>query len=145
MILVDANILVYAYAQGMPQHEAARSWLDERLNGAARVGLPWESLIGFVRLVTNPRVFERPAAVRAAWGQVSEWLDVESAWIPQPTPQHRAILDRLLSAAGQGANLIPDAHLAAIAIGHGLELCSSDGDFARFSELRWANPLATRA
>jgi len=142
VILVDANLLVYAYARGMPQHEAARAWVDACLNGDARVGLPWESLTAFVRLVTNPRVFERPAAVGAAWAQVKEWLDTEPAWIPQPTPQHRALLDRLLLEAGPGANLVPDAHLAAIAIGHGLELCSADGDFARFGGVRWRNPLA---
>jgi uncharacterized protein len=141
MILVDANLLVYAYARGMPQHEAARAWLDDRLNGAARVGLPWESLTVFVRLVTNPRVFERPATVLAAWAQVNEWLETEPAWIPQPTPQHREILGRLLAGTPQGGNLVPDAHLAAIAVGHGLELCSTDGDFARFPELRWVNPL----
>ena len=142
MILVDANLLVYAYARGMPQHEAARTWLDGCLNGATRVGLPWESLIAFVRLVTNPRVFERPAPVGAAWAQVKEWLGAAPAWVPQPTPQHQALLDRLLRDLGRGANLVPDAHLAAIAMGHGLELCSSDGDFARFGGLRWRNPLA---
>jgi uncharacterized protein len=109
------------------------------------MGLPWESLAAFVRLVTNPRVFERPATVAAGWSQVNEWLETEPAWIPQPTAQHREILGRLLAGAPQGGNLVPDAQLAAIAVGHGLELCSTDGDFARFSELRWTNPLAARA
>lgn len=142
MILVDANLLVYAYARGMPQHAAARAWLDACLNGDSRVGLPWESLTAFMRLVTNPRVFERPASVAAAWGQVREWLGTEPAWVPQPTPQHADLLERLLRESGAGANLVPDAHLAAIALGHGLELCSTDGDFARFATLRWRNPLA---
>jgi toxin-antitoxin system PIN domain toxin len=112
------------------------------LNGTTRVGLPWESIVAFVRLVSNPRVFERPATVAAAWGQVGEWLDLGPVWIPRPTPEHRAILGALLGEAPRGANLVPDAHLAAIAIGHGLELCSTDGDFARFGNLRWTNPLA---
>jgi toxin-antitoxin system PIN domain toxin len=142
MILVDANLLVYAYARDMPEHEAARAWLDDRLNRGDRVGLPWESLVAFVRLVTNPRVFERPATVAAAWGQVREWLDLPAVWIPQPTPQHCDILGRLLGQAPRGGGLVPDAHLAAIAIGHGLELCSTDGDFGRFGELRWRNPLS---
>jgi toxin-antitoxin system PIN domain toxin len=142
VILVDANLLVYAFAREMPQHAAASAWLDERLNGGPRVGLPWESLVAFVRLVTNPRVFERPASVARAWRQVEDWLDVDAVWVPQPTPQHRDMLGRLLAAAGGAANLVPDAHLAALAIGHGLELCSSDGDFARFAGLRWTNPLA---
>jgi len=142
VILVDANILVYAFAREMPQHAAASVWLDERLNGVPRVGLPWESLVAFVRLVTNPRVFERPASAARAWRQVENWLDVDPVWVPQPTPQHRDTLGRLLAEAGGAANLVPDAHLAALAIGHGLELCSSDGDFARFAGLRWTNPLA---
>jgi toxin-antitoxin system PIN domain toxin len=141
VILVDANLLVYAFAREMPQHASASAWLDERLNGASRVGLPWESLVAFVRLVTNPRVFERPATPARAWRQVEEWLALETVWIPQPTPQHRDTLGRLLAESGSAANLVPDAHLAALAIGHGLELCSSDGDFARFAGLRWIDPL----
>ncbi len=100
------------------------------------------SLLGFVRIVTNPRVFERPEPIAEAWRQVSAWLDAEVAWVPQPTQRHREVLGRLLAAAGVQANLVPDAHLAALAIEHGLLLCSSDGDFGRFPELRWQNPLA---
>ncbi len=141
MILVDANLLIYAFARDLPQHAAARSWLDERLNASDRVGLPWESLVAFVRLVTNPRVFERPVAVDVAWRQVEEWLELGPVWIPQPTAQHRVLLGRLLAETGGRANLVPDAHLAALAIGHGLQLCSTDRDFARFRGLRWMNPL----
>lgn len=75
MILVDANLLVYASTQGLSQHEGARRWLDERLNGTARVGLPWPSLLAYVRLVSNPRVFERPRPIVDAWRQVEAWLD----------------------------------------------------------------------
>lgn len=142
MILVDANLLLYAQIAGFPQHERARRWLDERLNGAAPVGLPWPSLLGFLRVSTNPRVFERPAAVRDAWRQVLDWLGCERAWIPQPTERHREILGTLLAAPGVQANLVQDAHLGALAIEHGLILCSTDGDFARFPGLRWENPLA---
>jgi toxin-antitoxin system PIN domain toxin len=140
--LVDANLLVYAHVQDFAQHERARTWLDGRLNGTTRVGLPWPSLLAFLRLVTNPRVFERPAPVRAAWGQVEEWLDCETVWIPAPTERHRPVLDRLLTETPVRANLIPDAHLAALAIEHGLVLASTDGDFARFQGLRFENPLA---
>ncbi len=132
---------MYAHVAGFAQHERARSWLDERLNGSARVGLPWPSLLAFLRLVTNPRVFERPAASRAAWQQVEEWLDCDAAWIPAPTERHREVLGRLLTDGTVRANLIPDAHLAALAIEHGLILTSTDGDFARFPELRFENPL----
>jgi toxin-antitoxin system PIN domain toxin len=140
---VDANLLVYAHVAGLPQHAGARAWLDERLNGASRVGLPWVSLVAFLRLVTNPRVFERPEPIAAAWQQVEEWLGCETVWIPEAGERHRQILGTLLVGAGARASLVPDAHLAALAIEHGLTLASTDGDFARFSSLRWENPLAT--
>lgn len=142
MILVDANLLVYAHVEGFPQHAVAREWLDGKLNGGAPVGLPWESLNAFLRLVTNPRVFEAPETSTAAWSQVRAWLECPNVWNPLPTERHGAVLGDLLAATGVGANLIPDAHLAALAIEHGLILCSTDGDFARFPTLRWENPLA---
>lgn len=141
MILVDTNLLIYASVDSFPQHERARRWLDGRLNGAAPVALPWATLVGFLRVVTNPRVFEQPTAMTDAWRQVLSWLDCEPTWIPEPTERHPEILGELLAAPGVHANLVPDAHLAALAIGHGLVLCSTDGDFARFAGLRWANPL----
>ena len=142
MILVDANLLVYASASSSPRHVAARDWLDARLNGTTRVGLPWPSLLAFLRLVTNPRVFERPASIDQAWRQVETWLGCDLVWIPEPGSRHRAILGGLLRASGATANLVPDAHLAALAIEHGLVLCSCDGDFARFRDVKWQNPLA---
>jgi toxin-antitoxin system PIN domain toxin len=141
MILVDANLLVYAHIESLPQHSRARDWLDERLNGAAPVGLPWPCLLGFLRLTTNPRIFERPLLMTKAWQQVNSWLDCDPVWIPAPTEKHRQILEPLLAEVGGRSNLVPDAHLAALAIEHGLILCSTDGDFARFHSLRWENPL----
>ena len=141
MILVDANLLVYAHVASMPQHAKAQAWLDGRLNGAAPVGLPWPSLLGFLRLTTNPRVFERPLSMTDAWRQVRSWLECDTVWIPVPTDKHRQILESLLAATGGRANLVPDAHLAALALEHGLILCSTDGDFSRFQSLRWENPL----
>ena len=141
MILVDANLLLYANVASFVQHARARQWLDERLNGPAPVGLPWPSLLAFLRVSTNPRVFARPARVADAWKQVLDWLACEGTWIPQPTERHREILGELLDAPGVQANLVQDAHLAALAVEHGLILCSTDGDFARFAGLRWENPL----
>jgi toxin-antitoxin system PIN domain toxin len=141
VILIDANILVYSHVKSCAQHEPARDWLDRQLNGATRVGLPWASLLAFLRLVTNPRVFEYPEPMPDAWRQVRRWLACEPAWIPQPTERHIDLLDQLLALPGLNANLVPDAHLAALALEHGLTLCSVDGDFARFPMLRWSNPL----
>lgn len=143
MILVDANLLVYAHVRSFPQHEGARAWLDDQLNGPAPVGLPWPSLLAFSRLVTNPRVFEQPEPMADAWAQVLAWLGCETAWIPRPSERHAELLGELLSVPGVHANLVPDAHLAALALEHGLTVCSTDGDFARFPRLRWLNPLAT--
>jgi toxin-antitoxin system PIN domain toxin len=142
VILVDANILIYSHVESFAQHKSARDWLDHQLNGSTRVGLPWVSLLAFLRLVTNPRVFERPEPMLDAWRQVRAWLTCEPAWIPQPTERHADLLDQLLALPGVHANLVPDAHLAALALEHGLTLCSTDGDFARFPSLRYLNPLA---
>ncbi len=142
MILVDANLLIYARASGMPQHASARAWLEGALNGPTQVGLAWPSLLAFVRLVANPRVFERPDTIASAWAQVREWLACERAWIPAPTERHADVFESLLAGCGSRPELVPDAHLAALAIEHGLTLCSADGDFARFAALRWHNPLA---
>lgn len=141
MILVDANLLIYAHVKSFEQHAAARQWLDEQINGVARVGLPWPSLLAFVRIVTNPRVFERPLGMARAWAQVQGWLGCPTVWVPLPTPRHPEILGPLLHAATSRSNLVPDAHLAALAIEHGLVLCSTDADFTRFPNLRWQNPL----
>jgi toxin-antitoxin system PIN domain toxin len=142
MILLDANLLLYAHVSSFPQHVQARDWLDAQLSGNGPVGLPWPSLIAFLRIVTNPRVFERPESMAEAWRQVHAWLEAEVVWIPQPTERHREVLGTLLTAADVHANLVPDAHLAALAIEHGLLLCSTDGDFGRFTDLRWQNPLS---
>jgi len=142
VILVDANLLLYAHVSGFAQHEAAREWLDEQLNGTAPVGLPWPSLLAFLRLVTNPRVFEQPEQTADAWSQVSAWLACEPVWTPNPGERHAELLGEILSQPGIHANRVPDAHLAALAIEHGLTLCSVDGGFARFRNLRWMNPLS---
>jgi toxin-antitoxin system PIN domain toxin len=143
MILVDANILIYAHVGSSPHHQTARSWLDQELSGNTQVGLPWASLLAFLRIVTNPRIFERPESITEAWRQVRAWLSCEVAWTPQPTERHADVLGELLAAGGIEANTVPDAHLAALAIEHGLLLCSADRDFARFPDLRWMNPLAS--
>ena len=140
MILVDTNILLYAHVSDFEQHRPARAWLDGRLSGPTRVGLPWQSLLGFVRLVTNPRIFPRPESAARAWDQVVDWLDAAPTWVPVPTDRHAEVLGTLVPAVS-GPNLWPDAHLAALAIEHGLTVMSTDGDFARFPGLRWENPL----
>ncbi len=142
MILVDVNLLIYATSERMPQYPAAKAWFSEQLNGSARVGLPWSSLLGYVRIVTNPRAFSTALRIPDAWGQIRSWLDCDVVWIPSPTERHADILGDLVALPGVHGELVPDAHLAALAIEHGLTLCSTDGDFARFPGLKWMNPLA---
>ena len=142
MILLDANILLYARVQSFEQHTIASEWLDEQLNGITGVGIPWPTLLAFVRLISNRRVFERPLSTQEAWHQVEHWLDCEPVWTPVPTERHREVVSSLVRSIGNRPNLVLDVHLAALAIENGLKLCSTDGDFARFPGLVWENPLA---
>ncbi len=141
MILVDANLLIFA-ATKCPEQNAAKTWLDEQLNGTTPVGLPWPSLLTFLRIVTNVRVYGAMAStVNDAWAQIEAWLGCGNVWVPQPTDKHPQILRETLKHAGAGGDLVPDAHLAALAMEHGLTLYSADGDFGRFPGLKWVNPL----
>lgn len=145
MILVDANLLLYAANHDTPDHDAARTWLDDRLNGSARVGLPWPSLLAFVRIASNPAILQRAVTPFQAWRQVGQWLECETVWIPTPGARHAEVIERLLDHPFMTSRLVPDAHLAALAIEHGLTLCSTDGDFAKFPDLAWENPLSSAA
>jgi toxin-antitoxin system PIN domain toxin len=141
-VLVDANILLYAVDSESPFHGRALAWLEEALNGPRRVGLPWQTLHGFLRIVTNPRALREPLAPSAAWTHVTEWLAAGPVWIPEPGRGHAAILGRLVTQLDLRSNLVPDAALAALCIEHGLDLVSADTDFARFTEVTWINPVA---
>ena len=142
MILVDANLLLYAANHAAPEHPRARAWLDERLNGVARVGLPWPSVLAFVRLASNPVIVRAAVTPGEAWRQAEEWLACQPVWIPAPGPLHADILGGFVRESWMTSRLVSDAHLAALAVEHGLTLCSTDGDFARFPGLQWENPLA---
>ena len=91
MILVDANLLIYAKVSEYAEHQHALSWLESRLNGPGRVGLPWPSLLAFLRIITNSRVFDPPLSILEAWDQVKEWLTLPTVWIPEPTERHAEI------------------------------------------------------
>ena len=140
-MLIDANLLLYAVNKRAPQHAGASTWLTEQLNGPRRVGLPWQSLAAFLRISTHPRAFDRPLDPAVAWGIVTDWLAAPAAWIPAPGPDHARLLDELVVHHDARGNLIPDAMLAALALEHGLTMCSTDTDFARFTEVHWTNPL----
>jgi uncharacterized protein len=141
-MLIDANLLVYAVDSSAVTHERSKEWLGATLNGPERVGIAWSSLLGFLRLTTNPRVTARPLTMIDSWRQVQHWLALENVWVPTPTSRHGEILGRILGAGQLSANHVPDAHLAALAVEHGLVIYSNDSDFARFTEVRWVNPIS---
>ena len=141
MIVVDANLLLYAKFSDMPQHDRTVRWLEQAVRDEIRIGFPWISLLAFVRVSTNARVYAKPLSVAQAWAQVEEWLALPNAWVPEPTADHRRILGRLLIEANASGNLVADAHLAALSLEHGLELLTADSDYARFPGVRWRNPL----
>jgi len=105
------------------------------------MGIPWPSILAFVRVSTHPRALERPLSMAAAWAVVETWLDRPNTWIPVPTERHRSLLASLLTAGDARGNHVPDAHLAALAMEWGLVLLSADRDFARYPGLRWRDPL----
>jgi toxin-antitoxin system PIN domain toxin len=140
-MLLDANVLLYAVDSNARQHQRAVRWLEDRLAGTERVGMPWLSLTAFVRIATHPRASERPLDAADAWQIVQQWLDVPIVWTPGATERHAEVFGALIRRYRPTGNLVTDAHLAAIAIEHGIELVSADTDFARFSELRWSNPF----
>ncbi len=140
-MLLDANLLLYAVHKRASQHSAAAAWLTEQLNGPRRVGIPWQSLAAFLRISTHPRAFERPLQPAVAWERVTDWLAAPAAWIPIPGNDHAQLLGELIVRHDARGNLVPDAMLAALALEHGLTVYSTDTDFARFTEVRWTNPL----
>jgi uncharacterized protein len=140
-VLVDANVLLYAVDETSPFHQAARSWLEDALNGERRVGIPWSSATAFVRIATHPRALRSPLSPSEAWAFVDDWLDAATTWIPAPGRSHRSIFGRLVRELDLRGNLVSDAALAALCIEHGLTMVSADSDFARFGAINWVNPV----
>jgi toxin-antitoxin system PIN domain toxin len=145
MILVDVNLLMYAVDKDSPLHAEAKSWWEATLSGTETVGLSWIVLLAFLRLTTRPNVFPKPLRIGTAFDIVHSWLEQPSVTVVHPGPRHAQMLRDLLLPLGTGGNLTSDAHLAALALEHGAELCSFDHDFARFRHLKWRNPLADRS
>jgi uncharacterized protein len=141
VILPDVNLLVYAIDESSAFHQQSRDWWNELLSSAEPVALCYPSVLGFIRLTTNRRVFESPLAVGTALSHVQSWLEQPNTSVVVPSARHWPILEKLLRGANVGANLTTDAHLAALAIEHGCTLHSNDSDFQRFRDLSWKNPL----
>ncbi len=141
MIVPDVNLLLYAHVEGFAEHGRARRWWEGLLNGDREVAIGAPALFGFVRLVTSPRVFDRPLPVADALERVEEWLSRPHVRFALPGPRHLEITFGLLRELGAAGGLTTDVQLAALAIEHQGEVHSNDADFARFRSLRWVDPL----
>jgi toxin-antitoxin system PIN domain toxin len=144
MMLVDANILLYAEDQLSPQHELAKEWWDEQLSGSYPVCLCWTVISAFIRIASNSRVFENPLSAKEATARVQGWFEQPCVRLIQTTGRHWEIFQQMLNDGQALGNLVTDAHLAALAIQHGCELISTDADFARFPRVKWRNPLKSK-
>ena len=141
MILIDANLLIYAVNRDAPRHETAREWFEQTLSGEERVGLPWACLLAFLRITTRPGILASPLTVEQATDFVGAWLNQPFVEPIGPGSGHWPIFRHLLHATGTGGNLTTDVHLAAMAIERGASLYSADHDFQRFVGLDHVNPL----
>jgi toxin-antitoxin system PIN domain toxin len=144
MIIPDVNILVHAYNPNATSHPQVRQWWEETLNQPRPVGMPWTSILGFIRVSTHRRILDNPMFPAQAIHLVRGWLDIPNVQILSPGESHAQILFGLLEELGTAGDLTTDAHLAALAIEYQAELASTDADFARFPRLRWFNPLRIR-
>ena len=145
MKIVDTNLLIYAYVPALPEHASAKRWLEETLTADESVGLAWVSVLGFVRVVTNPRIFRVPLLLDRAVAVVDEWFQQQSVEVVLPTPRHWSTLREMLTVGQASGALTTDAHLAALAVEHGATLYTTDRDFSRFPGVRVVNPLADRS
>jgi toxin-antitoxin system PIN domain toxin len=142
VILIDANLLIYAVDSDSPWHRAARPWFEQTLSGTAPVGLPWLVILAFIRITTRAGIMRRPLPPSDALAYVQSWLEQPCVETVGPGAHHWAILRRLLEGTGAAGNLVADAHIAALALERGAAVYSSDHDFARFPGIVHVNPLA---
>jgi uncharacterized protein len=141
MKLVDTNLLVYAHVPALAQHAPARRWLEQSLSEDEAVGLAWASVLGFLRVVTNPRIFRVPLLLDRAVAVVDDWLEQQAVEIILPTPRHWSTLRQMLTAGQAGGPMATDAHLAALSLEHGATVYTTDRDFSRFPGVRVVNPI----
>ena len=141
MILVDANLLIYAVNLDAPLHRKARQWLERTLSSEEEVGLPWLSVLAFLRITTRHGILERPLSTEQALGFVDGWLAQPHVTLIGPGAVHWKVFRNLLGGTGASGNLTSDAHIAALALELGATVCSADYDFRRFPGITHRNPL----
>jgi uncharacterized protein len=143
VIVLDANLLLYAYDAASPHHAKARRWIEQIFSGDEVVGIPWHSVAAFLRIATNPKLPGQGVAVDRAAQVVDGWLDQPNVRLLAPGEQHWHLFRRMMTEGQARGPLVSDAQLAALTIEHGGVLHTTDRDFARFPGLRWTNPIAT--
>jgi uncharacterized protein len=141
LILFDVNVLVLAHRRDQDEHDVVRSWLEREVNSERPFALADVVSAGFIRLVTNPRIYARPSSLETAAAFVDGLVDQPTCLITSAGTRHWPIFRNLLRDADARGNLVPDAHLAAIAIEHGATIATRDRGFARFPGVRWIDPL----
>lgn len=142
MIVFDANLLLYAYNSSAPNHAQARLSVEEILSGTEAVGLPWQTIFAFLRIITNQQLRGKRLAMGEAVEIVEEWMALPGVHLLAPGDRHWMFLKRMLVEGKAGGPLTTDAELAALTMENGGVLYSTDRDFARFPGLKWVNPLA---
>jgi uncharacterized protein len=141
LIIVDANLLIYSYDTNSPHHARSRAWLEGAFSGPEAVGLSWQTVCAFLRVVTNHRLLRSHRPIEEAVRTVEEWLAQPNVRVLTAGDHHWALLRRTLLEAGASGALVSDAEMAALTIEYGGVLHTADRDFARFPGLRWVNPL----
>ena len=141
MILIDANLMLYAYDSSSEHHNKARIWLEKVLSEPQPARVAWVTILAFLRISTNRKIFENPFTISEATSIVQEWLEHPILDLLHPTQRHWTILSKLLKDGQANGPLVMDAHLAALAIEHGAKLYTTDKDFSRFDDIQVVNPL----
>ena len=141
MKLLDLNLLIYAINDDTAHHNAAKSWLETQFNGTESIGIPWIVILGFLRIMTNRKIFSTPLSEETAIELIDAWLQHPLITIPEPGANHWSLVKELILETGIAGNLTSDIHLAVIAIEHGAKLYTLDADFSRFRGLRWEKPF----
>lgn len=141
MIVLDANILLYAYDSSSAKHVQARAWVERVFSDGKLVGIPWQTVAAFFRVVTNVRLPGQRFTTEEAAHLVDQWMEQPNVKFLGPGDEHWILLRRMLIEGQARGPLGSDAQLAALALEHGGVLYSTDRDFARFPGLRWSNPL----
>ncbi len=141
MVIVDANILLYAYNEDAAKHAAAKRWLEEQLAGKEVLGLSWHIITAFLRISTHSRIFPIPLDLIEAMNTMKEWLDSPKVQILSPTQRHWQIFREVLINGQAAGPLVMDAHIAALAIEHDATIATADKDFSRFDGIKTIYPL----